>query len=147
VKRLGLGPRRNPKDGASASILSANKFRLDDHSIGSGSVPRLSCYRWVSKIWCVARHSAYNLGNPNSSFDGSFSTSRQPAVFSKRLCLPYEAPGFTQPHKIADGASEFLVEVLSEPGRHSHSAMLAADLRFGSCLEIELIAEVSGPGV
>ena len=55
------------------------------------------------------------------------------------------APGFTQPHWIADGASELLVEVLGEPGRHARSAMVAAYLPFGSCLEIELIAEVLGP--
>jgi enamine deaminase RidA (YjgF/YER057c/UK114 family) len=56
------------------------------------------------------------------------------------------APGFTQPHRIADGASEFLVEVLGEAGRHTRSAMTAADLPFGSCVEIELIAEVSESG-
>jgi enamine deaminase RidA (YjgF/YER057c/UK114 family) len=56
------------------------------------------------------------------------------------------APGFTQPHRIVDGASELLVEVLGEPGRHARSAMVAADLPFGSCLEIELIAEVLETG-
>ena len=30
------------------------------------------------------------------------------------------------------------LEVLGEPGRHARSAMVAADLPFGSCLEILL---------
>ena len=51
------------------------------------------------------------------------------------------APGFLLPHKVADGASEFFVEVLGERGRHARSAMVAAELPFGACLEIDLIAE------
>ena len=64
----------------------------------------------------------------------------------KLLVMVNGAPGFTQPHRIADGASELLVEVLGAPGRHARSAMVAADLPFGSCLEIELIAEVLETG-
>ena len=37
------------------------------------------------------------------------------------------------------------LEVLGEPGRHARSAMVAPDLPFGNCLEIELMAEVLGP--
>jgi hypothetical protein len=49
-------------------------------------------------------------------------------------------------HRIADGASEFFVEVLGEPGQHVRSAMTAADPPLGRCLEIELFAEVFEPG-
>jgi enamine deaminase RidA (YjgF/YER057c/UK114 family) len=52
------------------------------------------------------------------------------------------APGFTLPHQVADGASQFFVDVFGEAGRAARSAMVAADLPFGCCLEIELIAEV-----
>ena len=60
----------------------------------------------------------------------------------KLFAMVNGAPGFDQPHKIADGASELLVQVLGEPGRHARSAMVAAELPFGSCLEIDLVAEV-----
>jgi enamine deaminase RidA (YjgF/YER057c/UK114 family) len=52
------------------------------------------------------------------------------------------APGFTDPHRVADGASQLLVEILGEAGRHARSAVVAADLPVGACLEIEMIAEV-----
>jgi enamine deaminase RidA (YjgF/YER057c/UK114 family) len=55
-------------------------------------------------------------------------------------------PGFIQPHRIADGASELLAKVFGEPGRHARSAMVDPDLPFGSCLEVELIAEVLETG-
>jgi enamine deaminase RidA (YjgF/YER057c/UK114 family) len=53
------------------------------------------------------------------------------------------AAGFTEPHRVADGASQLLVDILGEPGRHARSAVVAAELPFGACLEIEMIAEVA----
>jgi enamine deaminase RidA (YjgF/YER057c/UK114 family) len=53
------------------------------------------------------------------------------------------APGFTEPHRVADGASQLLVEILGDAGRHARSAIVAADLPFGACLEIEMIAELA----
>jgi len=52
------------------------------------------------------------------------------------------APHFTEPHRIADGASELLVEVLVERGVHSRSAISVAQLPFGACVEIDMIAEI-----
>jgi enamine deaminase RidA (YjgF/YER057c/UK114 family) len=47
---------------------------------------------------------------------------------------------FTEPHAVANGASELLAEVLGEKGTHARSAVCAAQLPFGTCVEIELIA-------
>ncbi|HET9394739.1 MAG TPA: RidA family protein [Nitrospiraceae bacterium] len=52
------------------------------------------------------------------------------------------ASGFTEPHRVADGASQLLVDILGECGRHARSAITAADLPFGACVEIEMIAEI-----
>jgi enamine deaminase RidA (YjgF/YER057c/UK114 family) len=52
------------------------------------------------------------------------------------------APHFTEPHRIADGASELLVQVLGERGVHSRSAISVAQLPFGACVEIDMIAEI-----
>jgi enamine deaminase RidA (YjgF/YER057c/UK114 family) len=52
------------------------------------------------------------------------------------------APHFTKPHRIADGASELLVQVLGERGVHSRSAISVAQLPFGACVEIDMIAEI-----
>jgi len=52
------------------------------------------------------------------------------------------APHFTEPHRIADGASELLVQVLGERGVHSRSAVSVAQVPFGACVEIDMIAEI-----
>jgi len=49
---------------------------------------------------------------------------------------------FTEQHLVANGASEFFAEVLGEAGKHARSAFGVAQVPFGACVEIELIAEV-----
>jgi enamine deaminase RidA (YjgF/YER057c/UK114 family) len=52
------------------------------------------------------------------------------------------APHFTEPHRVADGASELLVQVFGKRGIHSRSAISVAQLPFGACVEIDMIAEL-----
>jgi enamine deaminase RidA (YjgF/YER057c/UK114 family) len=52
------------------------------------------------------------------------------------------APNFTEPHRVADAASELLVQVFGERGIHARSAVSVAQLPFGACVEIDMIAEV-----
>ena len=52
------------------------------------------------------------------------------------------APNFTEPHRIADGASELLVQVFGKRGIHSRSAVSVAQVPFGACVEIDMIAEI-----
>jgi enamine deaminase RidA (YjgF/YER057c/UK114 family) len=52
------------------------------------------------------------------------------------------APHFIEPHRIADGASELLVQVLGERGIHSRSAVSVVQVPFGACVEIDMIAEI-----
>jgi enamine deaminase RidA (YjgF/YER057c/UK114 family) len=59
------------------------------------------------------------------------------------LVLVNSAPGFTEPHEVANGASELFWEVFGERGAHARSAFGAAQIPFGSCVEIGIIAEVS----
>ena len=61
----------------------------------------------------------------------------------KLMVLVNSAPTFTEQHLVANGASELLTEVFDEKGMHARSAVGVAQLPFGSCVEIELIAEVS----
>jgi enamine deaminase RidA (YjgF/YER057c/UK114 family) len=53
------------------------------------------------------------------------------------------APHFTEPHKVADGASELLVQVLGERGIHARTSICVAQIPFGACVEIDMIAEVN----
>ena len=52
------------------------------------------------------------------------------------------ATGFTELPKVANGASELLIGVFGENGRHARLALGAAELPLGSPVEIELILEV-----
>ena len=60
----------------------------------------------------------------------------------KLLVLVNSAPTFTEQHLVGNGASELLLEIFGEPGRHARSAFGVAQIPLGSCVEIELIAEV-----
>jgi len=60
----------------------------------------------------------------------------------KLMVLVNSAPTFTEQHLVANGASELLAEVFDEKGMHARSAFGVTQVPFGSCVEIELIAEV-----
>jgi enamine deaminase RidA (YjgF/YER057c/UK114 family) len=51
-------------------------------------------------------------------------------------------PEFTDQPKVINGASDFLVAVLGEQGRHARSAVSAASLPLGVAVEIEGIFEI-----
>jgi enamine deaminase RidA (YjgF/YER057c/UK114 family) len=53
------------------------------------------------------------------------------------------APDFTGQAQVINGASEFLIEVLGEAGRHARSAVGMAVLPLDSPVEVEMIVEVA----
>ncbi|MBT1154856.1 RidA family protein [Aminobacter anthyllidis] len=48
---------------------------------------------------------------------------------------------FTEQHLVANGASDFLVAALGEPGKHARSAVGVASLPLNAAVEIEAIIE------
>lgn len=52
-------------------------------------------------------------------------------------------PDFTDQPRVINGASDFLVAVLGEAGRHARSAVSAASLPFGVAVEIEAVIEIA----
>jgi enamine deaminase RidA (YjgF/YER057c/UK114 family) len=52
-------------------------------------------------------------------------------------------PGFGDQPKVANGASDLLVRVFGEAGRHARAAVGVASLPFRSPVEVELLAELS----
>ncbi len=52
-------------------------------------------------------------------------------------------PDFTDPHRVINGCSDFLIEVLGERGKHSRSAVGVATLPLGVAVEVEAIVEVA----
>lgn len=49
---------------------------------------------------------------------------------------------YTEQHLVTNGASELFVEIFGDAGKHARSAFGVAQIPFGACVEIELIAEV-----
>lgn len=53
------------------------------------------------------------------------------------------SPDFTEQHLVANGASDFLVDVLGERGKHARSAVGTASLPLNAAVEIEAIIETA----
>ena len=52
------------------------------------------------------------------------------------------APGFTQQAAVANGASDLLVEVFGEAGKHTRAAVGMAELPLGAPVEVSLVADI-----
>lgn len=52
-------------------------------------------------------------------------------------------PGFSEQPKVANGASELLVEIFGDAGRHARAAVGSIALPLGAAVEVEMIAEVA----
>ncbi|MGH8808444.1 MAG: RidA family protein [Noviherbaspirillum sp.] len=61
----------------------------------------------------------------------------------KVMSLVNSTPDFIEQHLVTNGASELFGEVFGEQGKHARSAFGVAQNPLGSCVEIELIAELA----
>lgn len=58
------------------------------------------------------------------------------------------APDFTRQPMVIDGASDLLIELFGEAGRHARTATGVAQLPFGAAVQLEMIVRLTdeGPG-
>jgi enamine deaminase RidA (YjgF/YER057c/UK114 family) len=61
----------------------------------------------------------------------------------KVMSLVNSSAEFTEQHLVTNGCSELLGEVFGDKGAHARSAFGVAQIPFGACVEIELIAQVT----
>jgi enamine deaminase RidA (YjgF/YER057c/UK114 family) len=61
----------------------------------------------------------------------------------KLMSLVNSTSDFTEHHLVTNGASELIGELFGSAGAHARSAFGVAQIPFGACVEIEMIAEVS----
>jgi enamine deaminase RidA (YjgF/YER057c/UK114 family) len=52
-------------------------------------------------------------------------------------------PDFADPHKVVNGCSDLLTEVLGDRGKHARSAIGVASLPLGAAVEAEAIVEIA----
>jgi enamine deaminase RidA (YjgF/YER057c/UK114 family) len=60
----------------------------------------------------------------------------------KLMSLVNSTPDFVEQHLVTNGASELLVEVFGERGKHARSAFGVAQIPLGACVELEMNVEV-----
>jgi enamine deaminase RidA (YjgF/YER057c/UK114 family) len=53
------------------------------------------------------------------------------------------APGFTQQPAVANGASDVLVEIFGEEGRHARAAVGVSELPLGASVEVAVVARIA----
>jgi enamine deaminase RidA (YjgF/YER057c/UK114 family) len=75
----------------------------------------------------------------NAACDGDLSRVKR---IVKLVSLVNSAPDFTEHHLVTNGCSELLAEVFGDAGKHARSAFGVAQLPLGSCVEIEMVAEI-----
>lgn len=61
----------------------------------------------------------------------------------KLLGFVNSADGFNKQPFVINGASEFLIQIFGEEGRHARSAISANELPFNTPVEIEMIVEIN----
>ena len=61
----------------------------------------------------------------------------------KVMSLVNSSVAYTEQHLVTNGCSELIGEIFGAKGAHARSAFGVAQLPMGSCVEIELIAEVA----
>jgi enamine deaminase RidA (YjgF/YER057c/UK114 family) len=56
------------------------------------------------------------------------------------------SPAFTRQPAVLDGASDLLIELLGENGRHARTATGVAQLPFGASVQLDIIFSINKPG-
>ncbi|VVE07009.1 RidA family protein [Pandoraea anhela] len=60
----------------------------------------------------------------------------------KLMSLVNSTPDYIEQHRVTNGASELLVALFGERGRHARSAFGVTQIPLGACVEIEMNVEV-----
>ena len=61
----------------------------------------------------------------------------------KLVSLVNSTGDYTEHHLVTNGASELFGEIFGEQGKHARAAFGVAQIPMGSCVEIDLIAEIA----
>ena len=149
IKDLGyeLPPYRHSGAGNYISaVQTGNLVFLSGHGAGmpgSGEMllGKLGADLTIEQGYAAARQTMLNL---LSSLKNEIGDLDKVNKIVKLLCMINCAPDFEDPPKVANGASDLLVSIYGEAGRHARSAVGMGSLPFGMAVEIEMIVELKG---
>ena len=115
----------------------------------SGHIARQNGKPWVGKLGdtmttaqgqAAARSIAIDLmGTLQAACGGDLN---RVVRIVKLMSLVNSTSDYTEQHLVTNGASELLAEIFGERGTHARSAFGAVQIPLGSCVEIDLIAEL-----
>ena len=114
----------------------------------SGHIARRDGKVWVGKLGldmdtdtgkAAARTIALDLMATLQNHIGSLDKVKR---IVKVMGLVNSTSEYTEQHLVINGCSELLAEVFGDAGKHARSAFGVAQIPLGSCVEIELIAEI-----
>ena len=114
----------------------------------SGHIAKKDGKPWTGKLGAElttaeGKHAAQSIAiDLLATLQGAVGDLNKVRRIVKLLVLVNSAPTFTEQHLVANGASELLVEIFGERSSHARSAFGVAQIPLGSCVEIELIAEL-----
>jgi enamine deaminase RidA (YjgF/YER057c/UK114 family) len=114
----------------------------------AGHIAKIDGKAWVGQLGAnfsieqgksAARNAAIELmGTLHAAVDDLNRITR----IVRLMVLVNSTSRFTEQHLVANGASELFAQVFGDRGLHVRSALGVAQIPFGACVEIELIAEV-----
>lgn len=123
-------------------VRSGDRLFLSGHiarADGAVVAGRLGETMTTAEGAAAARSVAIDLLGTLHAATGDLTRVRQ---LVKLMVLVNSSPGFTEQHLVANGASELFVAVFGDRGAHARSAFGVAQVPLGSCVEIDLIAEL-----
>lgn len=95
----------------------------------------------VEEGYAAAKQCAINCLSAAKGIIGDLNNVQQ--VVKLRV-LVNSTPDFTDQPAVANGASDLIVELFGESGKHARAAVGVASLPLGVSVEVELVLEVSG---
>lgn len=111
---------------------------LDGKVICTGAVPSMVS---IDQARVAARQCALNgLAIVSGALEGDLNKVKRIVRLGAWICCD---AGFTDQPKVANGASELLVEIFGEDGRHARAAVGSIALPLGATVEIEMLVEVA----
>lgn len=106
--------------------------------MGDGALTHTGQVTDVTEGQAAARQCAINvLAQINAALEGDWNRLER----MMRLGVFVNAPqGFTDAHLVANGASDLIVAVLGEQGKHVRAAVCCSELPLGASVEVEALA-------
>jgi len=125
-------------DGSGQIVVSGQLPMKDGELLATGPLPDTS----LEQAQQAARQCVLNgLAIIDKALDGDWSRFSHMVRIGVFVCSD---PLFTEQHKVANGASELLAQVLGDQGRHARAAVGVIALPLGATVELELTAAVTG---